>query len=146
MRRLVKFLTTRIWSMYALVVGLPLLLYILTFLPFIPTEQLANNYVGSYTVETLTVLLTFACVPLALKLPHISLARTHVERMGTLIGNSFLYEKVLQLSLLFIPAMMGAVCHFLTTARTGMLCMTIAIVGSLFCLPIQREKNGEQKQ
>ena len=107
------------------------------------TGLLAADTRLEYAVETALILLTIACVPLALKL----FAWVMVRQIDTADFRRALrlYTRwnTVRAFLLLLPALGGFVAYGLMLSSTCLLCGLIALVAMLFCVPgtqrLQRE-------
>ncbi|MDR0988261.1 MAG: hypothetical protein LBM06_02200 [Prevotellaceae bacterium] len=98
---------------------------------------------ASYALNTLTILLTIACVPVSLKLFAWVLTR-RIEPL-TLEQALRLYARwsSLRLLLLFIPVTVGLADYYLVMSHAGALCACIGLVASLFCIPGEARLRNE---
>lgn len=129
--RLLSIVFSLLWLTPILLLGLYELL---------PGQNLlwADNVRACYVAETITILLTALCVPLALKL--FAWALTH--RINPCSTEQALKRyrcwSLLRLLLLWMPVVSGMLTYFLFTSYSGLLCALIALVGTLFCRPSQK--------
>lgn len=106
---------------------------------------LADDVRACYVAETITILLTALCVPLALKL--FAWALTH--RINTCSIEQALKRyrcwSLLRLILLWVPVVAGMLTYFICTSYSGLLCALIALVATLFCRPSQQSLTQQIK-
>jgi hypothetical protein len=117
-------------------------------------------YVGNvritYISETILILLTAACVPLALKLYALVLTRRIDRASIEQALHLYLLGGLVRLLLLSLPLWMGIWTYYFLFSTKGILCGAIVLIASLFCVPsearlrrelhIEREESdGEEK-
>lgn len=90
---------------------------------------------ATYWGETVTILLTIVCIPLALK--SFAWALTHHIDRSSLPKAIKLYVNwsLFRLALLWMPVLAGTGIYYAMLSTTGLLCAAIALLSSLFCLP-----------
>lgn len=95
----------------------------------------AGDKLMEYILYTIGILLSVIFIPLALKLFSVSLNK----RIPTLSTDEALksYKKwsEIRLALLFIPTILNISFYYMTMQTTGLLCASMALVASLFCVP-----------
>ena len=98
----------------------------------------ASDASAVYGMETLTILLTCAAVPTALKL-FAWILRKKIDK-ADLLEALHLYEKwsLARLLLLFLPVAAGLLTYYTCMSNTGLLCAAIGLTASLFCIPTER--------
>lgn len=99
------------------------------------TGLYAGDVVAAYVAETVSILLTAACVPASMKL--FSRAMAHKINVATLPDALRLYARwsVVRLALLALPVSVGLLTYYLLFSTTGALCALIGLTASLFCFP-----------
>ena len=95
----------------------------------------ADNVRISYYAETLSILTTAACVPVALKLFAWILVKKIDNVSITDALRLYSMWSVIRLLLLALPVWIGGATYYLTLSSTGALCTAIGLTASLFCLP-----------
>lgn len=95
----------------------------------------ADNVRISYYAETLSILTTAACVPVALKLFAWILVKKIDNVSITDALRLYSMWSVIRLLLLALPVWIGGATYYLTLSSTGALCAAIGLTASLFCLP-----------
>ena len=103
----------------------------------------AGDVRAAYGVETLVILLTVLCVPLALKLFAWVLAR-RIDAVG--IDRAlrlYVVWSTVRVMLLFLPALGGFLGYCLLLSNKCLLCGLIALVAMLFCVPGQKRLRSE---
>jgi hypothetical protein len=92
-----------------------------------------------YILYTVGILLSVILIPLALKLFSVSL----VNRIRNLSIDDAMksYRKwsEIRLGLLFIPAILNISFYYMTMDTTGILCASMALIASLFCVPDKKK-------
>ena len=92
-----------------------------------------------YILYTVGILLSVILIPLALKLFSLSL----VNRIRNLSIDDAMksYRKwsEIRLGLLFIPAILNISFYYMTMDTTGILCASMALIASLFCVPDKKK-------
>ena len=98
----------------------------------------AGNVPLTYTLETITILLTVACVPLALKMfaGKIRQKTDHLPLVAALA--QYKRWSIIRLVMLFVPVYAGIATYYLTLSTTGALCAAIGLTASLFCVPTEQ--------
>ena len=102
-----------------------------------------SKMLNAYGVETLVILLTVLCVPLALKLFAWVLAR-RIDAVG--IDRAlrlYVVWSTVRVLLLFLPALGGFLGYCLLLSNKCLLCGLIALVAMLFCVPGQKRLRSE---
>ena len=107
---------------------------------------LADHVQARYVAETITILLTALCVPLALKL--FAWALTHRITPCSIEQAFKRYRcwSLLRLILLWLPVVSGMLTYFICSSFSGLLCALIALVAPLFCRPSQQALTQQIKQ
>ena len=95
----------------------------------------ADNTQASYYTETLSILVTAACVPVSLKLFAWVLVKKIDQASITDALKLYTTWSFVRLGLLALPVWIGGVAYYLTLSSTGALCAAIGLTASLFCLP-----------
>lgn len=121
--------------LYALAWVLPLLAGICSELEMSWVGWYADDVPIIYMGETVVILLTVVCVPVALKLFAWVLARqidrVRIDRALRL----YQFWSLTRLAVLFVPAMAGFLGYTLLLSDKCLLCGLIALVAMLFCVP-----------
>lgn len=124
---------------------------------FVLVGETSDGWVGAYAddvrttyyAETLSILLTAACVPLSLKLFAWVLYR-RIDRVGIAYAlQLYVFWSGMRLVLLALPLLAGFLTYYGMLSTTGLLCALIALTASLFCLPgeerLRRELHIERE-
>lgn len=91
-----------------------------------------------YLTESVTILCTALCIPLSLKLFAWALSH-RINTLSTIEAvKRYRCWSLLRLLLLWIPILAGSVTYLLFSSLTGILCMSIALVATLFCRPTMK--------
>ena len=104
----------------------------------LPVGALVDNVQATYYFETIGILLTALCVPLALKLFSLVLKKKIDYMTIPLALKRYVQWSMVRLGLLEAAIILNVLCYYLTLSNTGNLCMLIGLTASLFCLPISR--------
>ena len=143
MEERIKRIVMYLKALHAFCWVVPLLIGITTELDTPWVGAFAGDVRAAYGVETLVILLTVACVPLALKLFAWVLARridtAGIDQALRLYG---IWSTVRAL-LLFLPALGGFLGYYLLLSNKCLLCGLIALVAMLFCVPGQKRLRNE---
>jgi hypothetical protein len=116
----------------------------------------AGNVRITYISETVLILLTAACVPLALKLYALVLTRRIDTASITQALHLYLVWGLVRLLLLSLPLWVGIWTYYFLFSSKGILCGAIVLIASLFCVPgemrlrrelhIERQNMDEDKE
>ena len=107
----------------------------------LPVGALVDNVQATYYFETIGILLTALCVPLALKLFSLVLKKKIDYMTIPLALKRYVQWSMVRLGLLEAAIILNVLCYYLTLSNTGNLCMLIGLTASLF-LSAQREKTS----
>ena len=103
----------------------------------------ATNLQLIFLVETILILLTALCIPLALKL----FAQILIKKIDKLSIADALKQyrvwSIVRLGLLALPLLMGFSVYYLMLSTKGLLCALIALTASLFCVPSEKRMRAE---
>lgn len=143
MEREIKQTSQRIIWSYRLFWLLPIMIIIAGESEWIPVGQYADDVTVSYVLETLGILFTAICVPLALKL-FSRIFRKKIDEVAIDVAlKRYAFWSLIRLALLGVPLLMNLVSYYLTLSRTGLLCMLITLTASLFCVPSEKKLRAE---
>lgn len=138
MEQLIQRIIRQLSIVFSLLWLTPILL--LAYYELLPEQNglWADDMRACYVAETITILLTALCVPLALKL--FAWALTHRINPCSIEQALKRYRcwSLLRLVLLWIPVVSGMLTYYCCTSYSGLLCALIALVGTLFCRPSQK--------
>lgn len=89
----------------------------------------------TYVLETITILVTAASIPLALKLFNKKVSS--VDYTGSIESLIFVYEKwfILRLVILGVAFALALATHYLCVSTTGSLCAILIGFSIFFCMP-----------
>ena len=99
----------------------------------LPVGALVDNVQATYYFETIGILLTALCVPLALKLFSLVLKKKIDYMTIPLALKRYVQWSMVRLGLLEAAIILNVLCYYLTLSNTGNLCMLIGLTASLFC-------------
>ena len=100
----------------------------------LPVGALVDNVQATYYFETIGILLTALCVPLALKLFSLVLKKK-IDYMTIPLA----LKRYVQWSMVRLGLLEAAII----LSNTGNLCMLIGLTASLFCLPSEKRLRNE---
>ena len=109
----------------------------------LPVGALVDNVQATYYFETIGILLTALCVPLALKLFSLVLKKKIDHMTIPLALKRYVQWSMVRLGLLEAAIILNVLCYYLTLSNTGNLCMLIGLTASLFCLPSEKRLRNE---
>ena len=121
----------------------PIALFVAGECEWLPVGLWADDATACFWMETVCILLTAACVPLALKLFNVVLHKK-IDTMG--------FEEALQkygfwcnvrYALLELVAVVGVLGYYFVMSNTGGLCALISLTASLFCWPSEKRLRME---
>ena len=98
----------------------------------------SDNFNARYLLETMSILLTAACVPASLKL--FAWVLTNKIDKVELVEALHLYRKwsYVRIAILVLPLVIGLLTYLLCLSTTGLLCAAIVLTASLFCWPSEK--------
>lgn len=133
MEQFIRKITNRLSVVYTALWLIPALL-----LPFLDSGLWADNVRLCYLAETITILLTALCIPVALKLFAWALDK-RVNTCSTLQAlKRYRCWSLLRLLLIGLPEVCGFATYAFCLSYTGLLCALICLVALLFCIPSQK--------
>lgn len=109
----------------------------------LPVGNLVGDVKAVYYFETIGILLTAICIPLALKLFSLVLKKKIDNMTITLALKRYVQLNILRLGILEVTVVANIFCYYLTMSSTGNLCMLIGLTASLFCLPSEKRLRNE---
>ena len=109
----------------------------------LPVGVLAEDVRVTYFFETITIILTAICVPLALKLFSLVLKKQIDNLPITIALQRYMAWSIVRLGLLEAVIIVSILCYYLVLSNTGNLCMLIGLTASLFCLPSEKRLRNE---
>jgi len=109
----------------------------------LPVGALVDNVQATYYFETIGILLTALCVPLALKLFSLVLKKKIDYMTIPLALKRYVQWSMVRLGLLEAAIILNVLCYYLTLSNTGNLCMLIGLTASLFWLRNELHINKE---
>lgn len=109
----------------------------------LPVGTLADDGATIYYFETIGILLTALCIPLALKLFTLVLKKKIDNMTITLALKRYVQWSMVRLGLLEVVVVLNLLCYYLALSNTGNLCMLIGLTASLFCLPSEKRLRNE---
>lgn len=120
-----------------------LLIVVLGETDVLPVGYYADDVKMAYALDSIAIIITAACIPMALKLFNIILKRM-VDKMGFLKAlQSYILLSMVRLLLLFIPVLFGFMVYYMTLNKSGMFCALIGLTASLFCVPSEERLRNE---
>jgi len=103
----------------------------------------ADQFMTKYLLETITILLAAAGIPVALKL--FAWVLTNKIDQEELVQALKLYRKwsFVRLLLLALPLVVGIFTYIVCLSTTGLLCAAIALTASLLCVPSENRLKAD---
>ena len=98
----------------------------------LPVGALVDNVQATYYFETIGILLTALCVPLALKLFSLVLKKKIDYMTIPLALKRYVQWSMVRLGLLEAAIILNVLCYYLTLSNTGNLCMLIGRYETVF--------------
>ena len=149
MEERIKRIVMYLKALYAFCWAVPLLVGIATEMDIPWVGAFAGDVRAAYGVETLVILLTVLCVPLALKLfAWVLYRRIDCASIARAL-QLYVFWSGMRLVLLALPLMAGFLTYYAMLSTTGLLCALIALTASLFCFPgeerLRRELHIERE-
>ncbi len=95
----------------------------------------AGDKLMEYILYTIGILLSVIFIPLALKLFSVSLNKRLPNLSIDEALKSYKKWSEIRLALLFIPTILNISFYYMTMQTTGLLCASMSLVASLFCVP-----------
>lgn len=105
----------------------------------LPVGALVDNVQATYYFETIGILLTALCVPLALKLFSLVLKKKIDYMTIPLALKRYVQWSMVRLGLLEAAIILNVLCYYLTLSNTGNLCMLIGLTASLSVCPARKD-------
>lgn len=103
----------------------------------------ATNLQLIFLAETILILLTALCVPLALKL-FAQILTKKIDKLSIADAlKQYRVWSIVRLGLLALPLLMGLSVYYLMLSTKGLLCALIALTASLFCVPSEKRMRTE---
>ncbi len=143
MEERIKRIVMYLKALHAFCWVVPLLVGLATEMDIPWVGAFAGDVRAAYGVETLVILFTVLCVPLALKLFAWVLVR-RIDAVG--IDRAlrlYVVWSTVRALLLFLPALGGFLGYCLLLSNKCLLCGLIALVAMLFCVPGQKRLRSE---
>lgn len=129
----------QLYVQYILFWLLPILILIAFETGMLDSGFYAGDGRMEYMLETISILITIVCVPLALKLFSVVLIKRIDEVNLEQALNRYVRWSGVRLLILEVAAVFNLVIYYLLLTNVGILCAGIAVTASLFCWP------GEQR-
>ncbi len=108
-----------------------------------PVGLLADDQRTTYLFETIAILITAACVPLALKLFSWVLTKKIDEMTLPVALQQYTRWSGVRLMLLEVAILFNLAAYYTTMHSTGALCALIGLTASLFCIPNENRLRNE---
>ena len=119
-------------------------------LEILPMGFLIADSRASYILEVLGILLAVSMIPLSLRLFNMSLIRYVQQYPLERALVSYRRWSEVRIALLLVPALINLAVYYWTLQTTGLLCVAMVLIASLFCVPskrrIQMELNLEKDE
>lgn len=133
----------RLRLMYLCFWIIPILMIIAGEIELLPVGFWTDNVRVTYIFETVGILTTAICIPLALKLFSFVLAKKIDLLTFPVALKRYALWSIFRLALLEVVVVLNLLCYYFTLSNTGHLCVLIALTASLFCLPSEKKLRTE---
>lgn len=130
------------WN-YVIFWGLPFALILSAEKEFFPVGLWAEKSNLTYLLDTIAILSTAVCVPLALRLFNKVLHEKLDALTVTKALNRYLQWGRVRLLILAVPFWFNLLAYYLTLSDTGLYCALIIATASLFCIPSEKQLRAE---
>lgn len=121
----------------------PLLLVVCHETNLLPVGHFAADPQMQYILDTLSIMLTIASIPLALKLFSIVLKKDIDESSFLAALKKYELWSGLRLGILALGVLTGIITYYLTLNNIGGFCALIGLAASLFCFPSEDRLRNE---
>ncbi len=128
---------------YTLFWAIPVLIIVAGECELFPVGLLADEQRVTYLFETIAILITAACVPLALKLFSWVLTKKIDQMTFPVALKQYIRWSSVRLSLLEASILFNLAAYYTTMHSTGALCALIGLTASLFCIPNESRLRNE---
>lgn len=143
MEEQIKLVTKRLKQMYLYFWLIPIVMIIAGEVELLPVGLWADDVRVTYIFETIGILVTAICIPLALKLFSLVLTKKIDLLTFPLALKRYASWSIFRLALLEVVIVLNLLCYYFTLSNTGNLCVLIALTTSLFCLPGEKKLRVE---
>ncbi len=128
---------------YGLYLGISILLVVLHETNILPTGVYAGDANMEYLLETASILITIALVPLSLKIFSVKMEK--VIKVTALENALKLYQRwsTVRLMIIAFVTFLNILIYYMTLNNIGALCGLIGVTASVFCLPGEKRLREE---
>ena len=138
MEKRIKRLLRVLQAEFALLWALNALLAALYESDILPQGAFAGDARMDYAMQTAGILLAVCLIPLALRMFHLALVRRVRQLpLPEALVSCRRWNEV-RLAVLLVPALFNLTVYYTTLNTTGLLCVGMVMVASLFCVPSRR--------
>ncbi|MGL4519699.1 MAG: hypothetical protein ACRCUJ_08500 [Phocaeicola sp.] len=108
---------------------------------------IAGGYIGdaqsTYLIQSAGILLAVGLIPIALRMFSFSLVKRikYLDLTGALV--SYRRWSEIRVGLLLAPLLVNISSYYLTLDNMGLLCASMTLIASLFCLPSRKRLENE---
>lgn len=121
----------------------PIVILLAGEMEWFPVGLWADDTQVVYLLETLSILLTAICIPLALKLFSLVLTKK-IDKLGIVLAlKRYQQWSYVRLGLLEINVLFSLFGYYFALSNTGNLCMLISLTASFFCFPSEKKLRAE---
>ncbi|KAA6333197.1 hypothetical protein EZS27_018371 [termite gut metagenome] len=136
-----KILSVQFW----LFPVIPVLLGIAYEFEFLPVGVYADDTYIRYVLETMGVLITIACIPLALKLLLIIKKRKKEKTALPVALKQYTCLCMVRLLLLELVVVFNIIVSYITMNNFSGFCVLMALIALVFCIPTKKHLYAELK-
>ncbi|KAA6350107.1 hypothetical protein EZS27_002470 [termite gut metagenome] len=145
MRTEIKYTLKILSVQFLLFPVIPILLGIAYEFDFLPVGVYADNTYMQYVFETIGVLITIACIPLALKLLSIIKKRKKEKTVLSVALKQYTYLCTVRLLLLELIVVFNIIVSYITMNSFSGFCVLMALIAFVFCIPTKKHLYAELK-
>lgn len=133
------------WQIVAfiLVWALPLVYALLHEAGVLSQGALAGDARMEYIFQTIGILMTIVLIPFALRIFNLNLVKRIQELPLQQALKSYRIWADVRLALLVVPALINLQFYYLTLNNTGLFCVAMSLIASLFCVPSESRIKNE---
>lgn len=143
MEKQIKHLLNCLKFEYAFFWILLVLLVALYEIEVLPEGTLVGDPQAEYLVKVAGILLAVALIPLSLRLFSLSMIQSVQQRPLQEALVSYRRWCEVRLGLLLVPALINLSVYYWTLDNTGLFCVAMILVASLFCVPGEKRLKME---
>lgn len=135
----IKRAVAKLKTNFALFWGVALVLVLSGEFELLPVGLLADDFRGAYMAETIGILLTAICVPVALKLFSWVLNK-RIDNVSLQHAIPlYTFWSMCRMWILGVALVANILIYYLVLSNTGLLCALVILTASLFCVPGEKQ-------